>query len=170
MKLLSLLLFLFCSPFLFAEENLSPDQINQQVIQLYNKINQKNISTFAQELMKKKKSLDEQEEEIKRQSSLLERNEDDLNKKILEFEKRQKKLIGCIDENEKKRLNRVNHLVEIVSNMKPAKSAELLSVQEGDLSVEIISRLPAAKVSKIFNLMEKEVSARLQKSYMNMKK
>ena len=170
MKIFTFLLSFLFSYTSFSKEGLSPDQVNQEVIKLYKKINQKNISTFAQELMKKKKNLDEQEEEIKRQSTLLKKNEDDLNKKILEFEKRQKKLIGCVDENEKKRLSRVNHLVEIVSNMKPAKSAELLSVQEGDLSVEIISRLPAAKVSKIFNLMEKEVSARLQKSYMNMKK
>ena len=54
--------------------------------------------------------------------------------------------------------------------MKPQVAAEMLSVQESKLSVEIISKLDPVKVSKIFNLMDKEISARLQKEYLNMQK
>ena len=54
--------------------------------------------------------------------------------------------------------------------MRAAKAAEILSVQESDLTVQILGKLPPEKVSKIFNLMEKEVSARLQKQFMSMKK
>ena len=57
-----------------------------------------------------------------------------------------------------------------MSGMKPANAAELLSVQDSTISVQIISKLDPERVSKIFNLMDKAVSARLQKSYINMKK
>ena len=63
---------------------------------------------------------------------------------------------------------RINQLVEVISNMKPAKAAEILSVQEAQISVKIIERIDPSRASKIFNLMEKEVSARLQKQYLNM--
>jgi flagellar motility protein MotE (MotC chaperone) len=54
--------------------------------------------------------------------------------------------------------------------MKPQKAAELLSVQDSDISVKILELIKPERASKIFNLMDKEVSARLQKQYLNMAK
>ena len=61
-------------------------------------------------------------------------------------------------------------MVEIISGMKPVMAGNVLSVQDSDIAVKILSELPAMKISKIFNSMDKEISARLQKQYMNMKK
>ena len=63
---------------------------------------------------------------------------------------------------------RVKQLVNVISNMKPKKAADLLAVQDSGISVKIIERIDPQKASKIFNLMDKEVSARLQKQYLNM--
>ena len=68
----------------------------------------------------------------------------------------------------KKRENIIDHLVQVVSGMKPQTAADMLAVQDSTLTVEIISKLDPTKVSKIFNLMDKEISARLQKEYLNM--
>ena len=65
---------------------------------------------------------------------------------------------------------RVQQLVEVISNMKPQRAADLLSVQDPDISVRIFEKTNPTKASKIFNLMDKEVSARLQKQYLNMQK
>jgi flagellar motility protein MotE (MotC chaperone) len=61
-------------------------------------------------------------------------------------------------------------MVEVISGMKPQSAADVLAVQDPDLSVRILGQLEAQKASKIFNLMDKEVSARLQKQFLQMKK
>ena len=107
--------------------------------------------------------------EIEQRAEQLKISEETLTKNILEFENDKKKILGCIDENQKNEMRRVTQLVEMISNMKPAKAAELLSVQESQISVKIIEKIDPSKASKIFNMMDKEVSARLQKQYLNMK-
>ena len=42
------------------------------------------------------------------------------------------------DENARKEAIRIKQLVSVISNMKPAKAAELLSVQDAKISVKII--------------------------------
>ena len=53
---------------------------------------------------------------------------------------------------------------------KQAPSLQVLSTQDADISVKILEKIDPTKASKIFNLMDKEVSARLQKQYLNMQK
>ena len=73
-----------------------------------------------------------------------------------------------MEDHEKTQLLRVKQLVSVISNMRPQKAAELLSVQESQISVKLLQKIDPEKASKIFNLMDKEVSARLQKQYLNM--
>ena len=95
----------------------------------------------------------------------------DFRSKIKLFRDEQDKVIGCVRDNEKDASKkRIDHIVKVISGMKPANAAEVLTVQDSGISVQIISKLNPEKVSKIFNLMDKEISARLQKSYINMKK
>ncbi len=54
--------------------------------------------------------------------------------------------------------------------MRPEKASQLLSVQGAEISVQILSEIDEKKASKIFNLMDKEISARLQKQYLDMKR
>ena len=61
-------------------------------------------------------------------------------------------------------------MVDVVSGMKPQTAADLLSQQDPSLAVKIMGELDAVKVAKIFNLMKKEISAKLQKQYMTLKK
>jgi flagellar motility protein MotE (MotC chaperone) len=61
-------------------------------------------------------------------------------------------------------------MVDVVSGMRPQNAADILSVQDVEIAVKILGKLEPTKVSKIFNSMDKEISARLQKQYMNMKK
>ena len=61
-------------------------------------------------------------------------------------------------------------MVDVISAMRPQNAADVLSVQDADISVQILEKLDPTKISKIFNSMDKEISARLQKQFMNMKK
>ena len=97
-------------------------------------------------------------------------NELAFEKRIKDFETKQEKVIGCVDKNDKDKNNRLDHLVKVVTNMKPASAAQLLSKQESTISVKILGKIAPERAAKIFNLMDQEISARLQKQYMTMKK
>lgn len=134
------------------------------------KVHKDNLVNFSSELLKREEELKLRELEIKKREEQLQMNTTDLTSKIKDFQDKQNKLIGCMDEIDNQKKRRIDHMVDAVSGMRPQNAADVLSVQEADIAVQILGQLPSDKVSKIFNLMEKEVSARLQKQYLSMKK
>jgi flagellar motility protein MotE (MotC chaperone) len=129
-----------------------------------------NLIEFSKELMDKEEQLKVKELEIQKGQDQLKLNQVDFQKKVVEFQDSQKKFLGCVDAQNEKAEKRVGQMVEVISGMKPQNAAEVLSVQDPDLSVRILAQLDTSKASKIFNLMDKEVSARLQKQFLLMKK
>lgn len=153
-------------------EKISDEKIDALVEERLNKILKKistaKISEFSKSLLAKEKQLEIEAQQVEIRKLEITKMEKEVLKKVDEISKRQRKIIGCIDKNQKKRENRIDHLVQVVSGMKPQIAADMLAVQDSTLTVEIISKLDPTKVSKIFNLMDKEISARLQKEYLNM--
>lgn len=133
------------------------------------RLKKKSITQLTKEILKKEQEVLKKEKEFEQRHEQLKIGEETLAKRIIDFENDKKKILGCIEENEKNESMRINQLVEMISGMKPLKAAEILSVQESEISVKIIEKIDPVKASKIFNVMDKEVSARLQKQYLNMK-
>lgn len=129
-----------------------------------------NLIEFSKELMDKEEQLKVKELEIQKGQDQLKLNQADFQKKVVEFQESQKKFLGCVDAQNEKAEKRVGQMVEVISGMKPQNAADVLAVQDPDLSVRILAQLDTLKASKIFNLMDKEVSARLQKQFLLMKK
>lgn len=125
---------------------------------------------FSKELLQKEQDLISKEEELKKKEEQLKIAEEDLKKRYVDFKASQENFLACIDKDDQDQKNRITHMVNVVSSMRPQTAADLLSQQDPSLSVKILGMLDAVKVSKIFNLMDKEISARLQKQYMTMKK
>ena len=175
MKYIILLVLCIFSLLAFAEDKKIytqkefDEKLKNEIDQTVDKIKKKSISQLTKDILEKERKLNQKEMEIEQRAEQLKISEETLTKNILEFENDKKKILGCIDENQKNEMRRVTQLVEMISNMKPAKAAELLSVQESQISVKIIEKIDPSKASKIFNMMDKEVSARLQKQYLNMK-
>jgi flagellar motility protein MotE (MotC chaperone) len=144
------------------------EKVQKEVEKKINLVKKKSLTQFANELLEKEQDLQDKEDGIKQQEEQLRISEKSLLKKIEEFEVTKTKIIGCIDTNKKNEQMRIKQLVSMISGMKPLKAAEVLSVQQSDISVKILGRIDPQKASKIFNLMDKEVSARLQKQYLNM--
>ncbi len=169
------LLYLF-SVNVFANEKLefTPEEykkaMDEEFAKRMKKVGRKRLIGFSNELLKKEEELLKKEESLKKREEQLKINEADLQKKYAEFNVEQKNFLACLDKEDKKVERRVQHMVDVVSGMKPQTAANLLSQQDPSLSVKILGMLEAVKVSKIFNLMEKEVSAKLQKQYMTLKK
>lgn len=129
-----------------------------------------NLVDFSKELMEKEESMKVKELAIKKQQEELDMSMADFKKKLVEFQGAQKKFLGCVEEKDAKSDKRVTQMVDVISGMKPQSAADMLAIQDPDLSVQILAELDSTKVSKIFNLMDKEVSARLQKQFLQMKK
>ncbi len=146
------------------------DAVNERVEKQLKRLGRGKIIGFSKELMKKEEVLKLKEIELEKRAEQLFMNSGDFEKKVKTFQNRQLKFLGCLDETDKQRKKRITHMVDVVSGMKPQSAAEVLSVQDADISIKILGMLPPEKVSKIFNLMKKEISARLQKQYMTMKK
>ena len=144
--------------------------INNQVLEKLKFFKEKGVVNFSKNLLKRKENLDKVKKNLQKKKEEIGLATKELDKKIKEFNELQKKFIGCVDNIAKGQKKRIDHLVEIVGGMRPATAAGVLSVQDSDISIEILGRLPASRVSKIFNSMDKEISARLQKQYINMKK
>ncbi|MGZ3786888.1 MAG: MotE family protein [Bacteriovorax sp.] len=125
---------------------------------------------FSKELLQKEEALKVKELNLQKEQEQLKLNMNDFQKKVVEFQESQKKFLGCVDSQNEKVEKRIGQMVEVISGMKPQNAADVLSVQDPDLSVRILGQLEAQKASKIFNLMDKEVSARLQKQFLQMKK
>ncbi len=134
------------------------------------RVNGSQMVDFSKELLSREETIKVKELEVKKQDEQLKMNIADFEKRVKEFQDTQKKFIGCIDEQEQKSQKRVTQMVDVISGMRPQSAANLLSVQESDIAVKILGQLDPVKVSKIFNLMDKEISAKLQKQFMTMKK
>ena len=153
-----LLVLLFLSPFSWSKKG--PTVLRRDLLE----------KKLRGKILEREKELDMREIELKEKEDRLNLSEQSLEKRIKEFQEKQKKIIGCIEKNEKDRQKRIDHMVKVVSGMRAQSAADIMSVQDANVSLEILGHLSAKKVSKIFNLMNKEVSARLQKRFMDMTK
>jgi flagellar motility protein MotE (MotC chaperone) len=142
----------------------------EEATKLMKKAGSAHLVDFSKELLEKEEGIKVKELVIKKETEELEMSKADFKKKLVEFQDSQKKFLGCVDEKSAKADKRVSQMVEVISSMKPQNAADVLTVQDPDLSVRILSELDSTKASKIFNLMDKEVSARLQKQFLQMKK
>lgn len=144
--------------------------VMEEASKLMKKAGSAHLVDFSKELLEKEEGLKVKELSLKKEQEQLEMNKEDFKKKLVEFQDSQKKFLGCVDDKSEKANKRVSQMVEVISGMKPQNAADVLAVQDPDLSVRILGELESSKASKIFNLMDKEVSARLQKQFLQMKK
>lgn len=157
-----------------AKRNYTEEEFKKAVMveaeKLMKKAGSGHLVDFSKELLDKEEAMKVKELNVQKESEQLKMNMNDFQKKVVEFQESQKKFLGCVDSQNEKVGKRITQMVEVVAGMKPQSAADVLSVQDPDLSVQILGQLESQKASKIFNLMDKEVSARLQKQFLQMKK
>ncbi|HLT22306.1 MAG TPA: hypothetical protein VKZ84_02645 [Bacteriovoracaceae bacterium] len=145
-------------------------KVAEEVSAQVDKIKKVSVTDLTKELVKKNEEISLKELELKKREDALLAAEKELASKYIEVDKKQKQIIGCIDRNTEDEKLRITQVVDMISNMRPQKAAELLSVQDSIIAVQILQKIDAKKASKIFNFMDKDVSAKLQKQYLQMKK
>jgi flagellar motility protein MotE (MotC chaperone) len=145
-------------------------KVSEEVKKKVDTIKNKSVSELTKELIDKEEKLKLRELALEKQLDALKVSEAEVSKKYVDVIEQQKKILGCVDKNENEAKGRIGNLVEMISNMKPEKAADILSIQEPDIAVQILQVLEPKKASKIFNFMTKDISAKLQKQYLEMKK
>lgn len=145
-------------------------KLTDELSKLLKKIHKDDLTGFAKELMERESDLKAIELAQEASVQQMKISQKEFEKKMQEFQEKQKTFLSCLDSTDQKENKRVDHLVAIISGMKPQNAADVLSVQEAEIAVQVLGMLEPAKVSKIFNLMDKAISARLQKQYLNMKR
>lgn len=153
----------------FTEEEFHK-KVSEEVKKKVDVIKNKSVSDLTKELLDKEEVLRLKEMDLIKQQDSLKVTEGDLAKRYKDLAEKQKDFIGCVNKNNEENKARIGQLVEMVSNMKPEKAASVLSVQDTDIAVQILQMIDPKKASKIFNFMDKEISAKLQKQYLLMKK
>lgn len=145
-------------------------KVAEEVSLQVDKIKKSSVTDLTKELVKKNKDISLKEIELKKREDALLAAEKDLAAKYISIDQKQKKIIGCLDKNKEEEKMRISQVVDMISNMRPQKAAEILSVQDSIIAVQILQKIDAKKASKIFNFMDKDVSAKLQKQYLEMRK
>ena len=161
------------SPVVFAKTYTEEEfikKVNEEVKKKVETIKNKSVSELTRELLDKEEKLKIKELELQKQHDAIKVSENEVAKKYADLSEKQKSFIGCIEKNDDESKGRIGQLVEMVSNMKPEKASEVLTVQDPEIAVKILQVLEPKKASKIFNFMNKETSAKLQKQYLLMKK
>ena len=153
-----------------AIEKAVKEKADEEVLNRLKRFHPKNIVNLSKEFMNKERAIELKELEVQKKMESLKATEADLARRAVELKGRGDKLLGCLDNHDQNQRKRVNHMVDVVSGMRPQNAADVLSVQDVDIAVRILGALAPEKVSKIFNSMDKEISARLQKQFMSMKK
>jgi flagellar motility protein MotE (MotC chaperone) len=154
---------------IYTEEEFQK-KLADELAKILKKIHKDDLTGFAKELMEKESDLKAAELAQEASAGQMKISQKEFEKKMQEFQEKQKTFLSCLDSTDQKENKRVDHLVAIISGMKPQNAADVLSVQEAEIAVQVLGMLDPTKVSKIFNLMDKEISARLQKQYLNMKR
>ncbi len=175
MKSLLGLILIFSIHSSFAQEKIYTEKdfqekVQKEVLSRIEKMGNGSLVDFSKQLMEKEEKLRIAEIALKKKEDELQNSNRDIQAAIKSFQLKQNKFLSCLDDNERKKQERIQHMVDSIAGMKPKTAADLLSVQETDISIQILGKLESTKVSKIFNLMDKEISARLQKQYMTMKR
>lgn len=146
------------------------DAVKKAVEVELKRLGRNKIVDFSRELLDKEDELKVKELQLTKREEAIKISEQGFLKQIQEFQQKQENFLSCVDQVGREQDNRIQHMVESISNMRPQNAADILSVQDAEISVKILGLLEPDKIARIFNLMDKEVSARLQKQYMNMKK
>lgn len=173
MKFLIVIFFIISAPVAFSKTYTEEEfikKVNEETKKKVDDIKNKSVSELTKELLDKEEKLKMRELDIQKQVEALKISENEIAKKYVDLAAKQKQFIGCVDKNEEESKARIGQVVDMVSNMKPEKAAQVLSVQDTEIAVRILQMIDAKKASKIFNFMDKDISAKLQKQYLLLKK
>lgn len=121
-------------------------------------------------LTDRKKALDLREEELNRLEAELQKQREEIEKKLKALEDTRTGISTVLQERAVKDSEKVDTLVQMYSNMKPAQAAKVLESMDEDLAVEIVGRMKKKNAAEVMNLMKSEKAQIFSEKYAGYRK
>lgn len=121
-------------------------------------------------LTDRKKALDLREEELNRLEAELQKQREEIEKKLKALEETRTGISTVLQERAVKDSEKVDTLVQMYSNMKPAQAAKVLESMDEDLAVEIVGRMKKKNAAEVMNLMKAEKAQVFSEKYAGYRK
>lgn len=107
-------------------------------------------------LADRKKQLDQREEELNKLAEQIEKQKNEISEKLIKLEETRIKISKTLEEKIKSDDGKVETLVQMYSNMKPAQVAKVFETLDEDLVIEILGRMKKKSAADILNLIKPE--------------
>ncbi len=115
-------------------------------------------------LAKQWQKLKEKQAQLKRKERMLKELEQRIEEKLKEQRALAQRLQRLIDEAEVLKNKKIKHLVEVYSNMEPARAAKVLEKLDKDLAVKILAGMQGRIAGEILNNMDSKTAAKLSEA------
>jgi flagellar motility protein MotE (MotC chaperone) len=107
-------------------------------------------------LADRKKELDKREEELNKMAAQIEKQKVEITTKLAQLEEVRQKISAKLEDRIKADDGKVEVLVQMYTNMKPAQAAKVFETLDEDLVIEILSRMKKKSAADILNLIKPE--------------
>jgi flagellar motility protein MotE (MotC chaperone) len=121
--------------------------------------------TLFKKLDSRKKQLDEKEVELTKLEEELQSQKTELEKKLTSLETVRTSIANKLEDKVKVDNSKVDTLVSVYANMKPAQAAKVIESINEDLAVEVLTKMKNKSAAEILNLMNPDVAKKLSERF-----
>jgi len=125
--------------------------------------------TLFTKLEERKKQLDAREAALNKLDEELQKQKEDLEKRLAALEDVRAKIATKLEGKVKSDGDKVNLLVSVYSNMKPAQAATIIQGLNEDLAVEVLAKMKNKNAAEILNMMDPEKAKHLSERFAGFK-
>jgi flagellar motility protein MotE (MotC chaperone) len=122
-------------------------------------------SDYIYKLSERKRVLDQREEELNKKAAAIDAQKITIEKKLVELEEYRAKISNMLQERIKSDDGKIETLVQLYTNMKPAQTAKIFETMDEDLVIDILSRMKKKSAAEILNLIKTEKAQSFAERY-----
>ena len=120
---------------------------------------------FLFKLSERKKELDQREEDLNKKAAEITKQKEDIEAKLSQLEDYRNRISTLLKERISSDSGKIETLVQVYSNMKPAQAAKVFETMDEDLVIEILGRMKKKNAADILNLVKIEKAQVLAEKY-----
>ena len=121
--------------------------------------------TLFTKLDARKKELDQKETELGKLEEELQRQREEIEQRLSRLEDVRSKISSKLEDKVKVDAQKVETLVSVYANMKPAQAAKVIEGINEDLAVEVLTKMKNKNAAEILNLMDAEKAKKLSERF-----
>ncbi len=121
--------------------------------------------TLFMKLEDRKKQLDQREVELQKLEEELQKSKEEIEKRMVQLDDVRRKIASHLDEKVKVDQAKVDSLVLVYQNMKPANAAKVFEDMNEDLAVEVMAKMKNKATAEILNLINPQKAKRLTERF-----